>query len=238
MGLKRLCLPQATTSGRARCPLHTHANNFRQSSTILARKSAKFAPPKPAFVKTIHPEKRYVKKRSEWTKEMNTKAFAPRVPQLHRRTAYAKIQARLQFPPGYPATPLIVEVDNAALPQPFLRRLTKKAEEEARKSWATPTATVSPGSGGHSKKGQAVVALRVVMDTVENNKLLSCWKEMRQAAALVTTRWAIQTSTVAYIDVCKNCAASRNGLVPVALMCSIHVGDVICLRAAWIADHR
>eukprot|EP00904_Undaria_pinnatifida_P013262 jgi/Undpi1/9066/HiC_scaffold_26.g11526.m1 len=117
------------------------------------------------------------------------------------RTPYAKIQVRLQFPEGYPTTPLIVELTNASLPHPFLRKLTQKAEVVAR--GCSPTEANAPcvgesekgsgsgtsGSGviGHGT-GRAVAALGVVVDAVEKNKFLPCWKELRQAAALVATR--------------------------------------------------
>lgn len=118
-----------------------------------------------------------------------------------RRTPYAKIQARLQFPEGYPTTPLIVELTNASLPHPFLRKLTLKAEEMARGCNPTEAnaATVGEGekgSGGGSVSGgaegrgtgRAVAALGVILDAVKKNKFLPCWKELRQAAALVSTR--------------------------------------------------
>lgn len=46
------------------------------------------------------------------------------------------------------------------------------------------------GSGGTKGRGtgRAVAALGVVLDAVNKNKFLPCWKELRQAAALVTTR--------------------------------------------------
>lgn len=115
-----------------------------------------------------------------------------------RRTAYAKIQARLQFPNDYPdgasAFP-IVELKSDSLPQPFLRKLTKTAEEAARKCPLTTEEAGNDGGGGGSSKtggtgtgGKAVAALQVVMDAVNKNKFLPCWKELRQAATLVTSR--------------------------------------------------
>lgn len=107
----------------------------------------------------------------------------------------------MQFPEGYPTTPLIVELTNASLPHPFLRKLTLKAEEMAR--GCSPPEANAPsvgegekGSGSGSSAsgakgrgtGGAVAALGVVLDAVEKNKFLPCWKELRQAAALVTTR--------------------------------------------------
>lgn len=46
------------------------------------------------------------------------------------------------------------------------------------------------GSGGAEGRGtgRAVAALGVVLDVVNKNKFLPCWKELRQAAALVSTR--------------------------------------------------
>lgn len=109
-----------------------------------------------------------------------------------RRTAYAKIQARLQFPHGYPgASPSpIVELKSDSLPQPFLRKLTKAAEEAARDCPA-PTRVDGDKSGESSSTagtGKAVAALNVVVDAVNNNKFLPCWRELRQAATLVTSR--------------------------------------------------
>ena len=115
-----------------------------------------------------------------------------------RRTAYAKIQVRLQFPDDYPLTSPspIVELKSDSLPQPFLRKLTKAAEEAAR-ACPVPTeeaahvatgGTRSSVGGKNEGKGKAVAALGVVMDAVNKNKFLPCWKELRQAAALVTSR--------------------------------------------------
>ncbi|CAN0147132.1 unnamed protein product [Ectocarpus sp. 6 AP-2014] len=104
------------------------------------------------------------------------------------RTPYAKIQARLQFPDDYPArsTSPILELTSASLPQPFLRKLIKSAEEAARA--CTPTAAKSEAvGGGGGETGKAVAALKVVMDAVNKNKFLPCWKELRQAATLVTS---------------------------------------------------
>ncbi len=109
-----------------------------------------------------------------------------------RRTAYAKVQARLQFPDDYPtasASP-IVELTSSSLPQPFLRKLTMSAEEAAR---ACPVAAGTDDSrggsgGGAGGKGKAVAALRVVIDVVNKNKFLPCWKELRQSANLVKSR--------------------------------------------------
>lgn len=108
------------------------------------------------------------------------------LPDCCRRTAYAKIQVRLQFPDGYPeASPSpIVELKSDSLPQPFLRKLTKAAEESAR-NCPLPTQVDGDKSGGN---GKAVAALKVVVDAVSNNKFLPCWKELRQAATLVTSR--------------------------------------------------
>lgn len=112
----------------------------------------------------------------------------------------------MQFPEDYPTAPLIVELTSPSLPQPFLRKLTKKAEEAARS--CSPTATDAAGvenptrvdsstnsekaygsdGGGSRGAGRAVAALKVVKDAVDKNKLLPCWKELRQAATLVTTR--------------------------------------------------
>ncbi|CAB1108352.1 unnamed protein product [Ectocarpus sp. CCAP 1310/34] len=102
------------------------------------------------------------------------------------RTPYAKIQARLQFPDDYPArsTSPIVELTSASLPQPFLRKLIKSAEKAAR--GCTPTAAKREAAGG-VETGKAVAALKVVMDAVNKNKFLPCWKELRQAATLVTS---------------------------------------------------
>lgn len=108
-----------------------------------------------------------------------------------RRTAYAKIQVRLQFPDGYPreSPSPIVELKSDSLPQPFLRKLTNAAEEAARTCPApTETEELKNDLSGTDGKGKAVAALRVVMDTVHKNKFLPCWKELRQAAALVTSR--------------------------------------------------
>lgn len=90
-----------------------------------------------------------------------------------------------------------MELNSASLPQPFLRKLTKKAEEEARNATDltlptagndSTTAQAVKGEAAAVHKGHAVAALGVVMDVVAKNKLLPCWKEMRQAAALVTHR--------------------------------------------------
>lgn len=106
-----------------------------------------------------------------------------------RRTAYSKVQVRLQFPDDYPsASPSpLVELKSDYLPQPFLRKLTKTAEEAAR---ACPVQTVADTSSPSetTRKGKAVAALQVVMDAVNKNKFLPCWKELRQAATLVTSR--------------------------------------------------
>ncbi|CAM9167382.1 unnamed protein product [Pylaiella littoralis] len=107
------------------------------------------------------------------------------------RTAYAKIQVRLQFPDDYPTTSTspIVELTSASLPQPFLRKLTKSAEEAARNFTTTATETgKSKGEGGTGGRGRAVAALTVVLDAVNKNKFLPCWKELRKAATLVTSR--------------------------------------------------
>lgn len=119
------------------------------------------------------------------------------LPTIGRRTAFAKIQARLLFPEGYPTTPLIVELWSSSLPQAFLRKLTKKAEEAAHSCTSEAVigtgeeendTSTSTGLAGGGKGGRAVTALRVVMHTVNHNKLLPCWKELRQSATLVSTR--------------------------------------------------
>lgn len=101
-----------------------------------------------------------------------------------------------------------MELKNDSLPQPFLRKLTKRAEDEARKCIVSPApddACESKSEGSHppaqradatrrattprERSYPALTALRVVMDVVQNNKLLPCWKEMRQAIMLTTNRW-------------------------------------------------
>lgn len=77
-----------------------------------------------------------------------------------------------------------MELTSASLPQPFLRKLIKSAEEAARA--CTLTAAKSEAVGG-VETGKAVAALKVVMDAVNKNKFLPCWKELRQAATLVTS---------------------------------------------------
>ncbi|CAN0242881.1 unnamed protein product, partial [Ascophyllum nodosum] len=125
------------------------------------------------------------------------------------RTPFARIQARVLFPEEYPTAPLIVELSSCSIPQPFLRKLTKKAEEAANKSIckyintsttseaansasmendASASRSTSTSTSGGMKGGRAVEALRVVMHSVDHNKLLPCWKELRQAATLVTNR--------------------------------------------------
>jgi len=135
-----------------------------------------------------------------WTRLVVTKAasfitracFAPRRCLCRRRTAYAKVQARLQFPDDYPTTSAspIVELTSASLPQPFLRKLTKSAEEAARVCPVTADTDDSRSSsgGGAGGKGKAVAALKVVVDVVNKNKFVPCWKELRQSANLVTSR--------------------------------------------------
>lgn len=114
---------------------------------------------------------------------------------LRRRTAHAKIKVRLQFPEDYPKTSLIVELTSASLPPPFLRKLTKKAEEAALNITSSSGSVEghalqrdSEGDVTRGNSGRAVAALTVVMDAVENNKFLPCWKELRQAATLVSGR--------------------------------------------------
>ena len=98
----------------------------------------------------------------------------------------------MQFPEDYPASSLspIVELTSASLPQPFLRKLTKSAEEAARLCPVTAVETGRNGgnSGGARGKGKSVAALKVVMDAVNKNKFVPCWKELRQSANLVTSR--------------------------------------------------
>ncbi|CAM9321461.1 unnamed protein product [Discosporangium mesarthrocarpum] len=91
------------------------------------------------------------------------------------RTPYSRIQARIQFQDDYPDSPILLELDSPTLPQPFLRKLTKQAEEQAHKLRGQP---------------QAVAALQVVVDTVNKNKFLPCWKELRQVAQMVVSKGA------------------------------------------------
>lgn len=84
-----------------------------------------------------------------------------------RRTPHARIQARFSFPEEYPTYPLLAELSSPSLPQPFLRKLTKKVEDAARARLGGP---------------QVMAALDVLVDAVNNNKFLPCWKELRQAA--------------------------------------------------------
>ncbi|CAM9614854.1 unnamed protein product [Choristocarpus tenellus] len=92
------------------------------------------------------------------------------------RTPHAKISSRLQFKEGYPNTPILVELDSPSLHHPFLRKLTKQAEEEAHKLVGS---------------GQVVAALKVIVDTVNLNKFVPCWKELRKSAQMVAAKGAV-----------------------------------------------
>lgn len=85
------------------------------------------------------------------------------------RTPYSRIQLRIQYPHCYPNETPIIELSSPTLPHPLLRAKEKSCLDIARQ---------------HIGKSQFCWIYEHVNSFIQNNLFVSCWKEMRQVAAL------------------------------------------------------
>ncbi len=86
------------------------------------------------------------------------------------RTAYARVQLRVQFVENYPAEPPIVEISSPTLPMPLLRNKEKECMDKAREI---------------AGKSQFTVIYDQLHKFIHSNMFIPCWKEMKQIATLV-----------------------------------------------------
>jgi hypothetical protein len=87
------------------------------------------------------------------------------------RTAYARVQLRVQYPENYPAEVPIVELASPTLPQPLLRNKEKECMDKARET--------SLG------KAQFAVIYELIYNFIHTNLFIPCWKEIKQVMTLV-----------------------------------------------------
>ena len=88
----------------------------------------------------------------------------------YQRTPYTCIKFTLSFPEGYPARPLIINVKNDAVVPPGLK---KKLEQDL-------VADIPVGL--HQ---QVVTVVNKLVQFVDQNKFLPCWKELKQSVNLI-----------------------------------------------------
>lgn len=108
------------------------------------------------------------------------------------RTAYAKVQLRVQFGENYPLDAPIVELSSPTLPLPLLRNKEKECMDKAKESAGKP---------------QFTVIYDHIYKFIHTNMFIPCWKEMKQVASLVEGKGQIG------ID-------DKEGLISMRLNCS------------------
>lgn len=86
------------------------------------------------------------------------------------RTAYARVQLRVQFVDEYPNVPPIVEISSPTLPMPLLRNKEKECMDKAAE---------------HRGKPQFTIIYDHLYKFIQSNMFIPCWKEMKQVATLV-----------------------------------------------------
>jgi hypothetical protein len=90
----------------------------------------------------------------------------------YQRTPYTRIKFTLTFPEGYPDHPLIVDIKQDEVVPPGLKR---KLEQELLVTDILPL--------GHYQ--QVVTVVTKLVQFVNNNKFLPCWKELKQVVNLI-----------------------------------------------------
>jgi len=85
------------------------------------------------------------------------------------RTAYSRVQLRIQYTPQYPDEVPIVELTSPSLPQPLLRNKEKECLEAARNQLGSP---------------QVQTIFTLMDDFIHMNLFTSCWKEVKQVMGL------------------------------------------------------
>lgn len=86
------------------------------------------------------------------------------------RTAYARVQLRVQFPENYPNVPPIVEISSPTLPMPLLRNKEKECIDKAIENAGKP---------------QFTIVYDQLHKFIHSNLFIPCWKEMKQISTLV-----------------------------------------------------
>ncbi len=86
------------------------------------------------------------------------------------RTAYARVQLRVQYPENYPAEVPIVELASPTLPQPLLRNKEKECMDKARESIG---------------KSQFAIIYELIYNFIHTNMFIPCWKEIKQVMTLI-----------------------------------------------------
>jgi hypothetical protein len=88
---------------------------------------------------------------------------------LDRRTAYSRLQLRIQYTENYPQDIPIIELTSPSLPAPLLRNKEKETQE------------VAKGSLGQSQFSAIYESL---YQFIQTNLFVSCWKEVKQVMTL------------------------------------------------------
>jgi ubiquitin-protein ligase len=85
------------------------------------------------------------------------------------RTAYARVQLRIQYMPRYPAEAPLVEITSSSLPQPLLRTKEKACMDLAKESLGKP---------------QVQAIYTHLHQFIQTNLFVPCWKEVKQVMTL------------------------------------------------------
>ena len=88
---------------------------------------------------------------------------------MTRRTAYSRIQFRLQYPRDYPNEISIIELSSPSLPPPLLRNKEKECREIIKENLG---------------KSQFSLIYEFLYNFVHSNLFIPCWKEVKQVMTL------------------------------------------------------
>lgn len=86
-----------------------------------------------------------------------------------RRTAYSRLQLRIQYSINYPNEIPIIELTSPSLPQPLLRNKEKECQDVAKENIG---------------KSQFQGIYELLYNFVHTNMFIPCWKEVKQVMTL------------------------------------------------------
>jgi hypothetical protein len=93
------------------------------------------------------------------------------------RTAYSRIQLKIQYLPNYPAEGILVELSSPSLPLPLLRTKEKLCMDLAKENLGKP---------------QVALVYEHLHTFIQSNMFVPCWKEIKQVMALCEGKGALK----------------------------------------------
>jgi len=92
------------------------------------------------------------------------------------RSAFVKVRISLQFPDQYPEKPILIEISSNVLPPGLQKKLKKIGQDKSSELLGRP---------------QALAVITSINNFLMTNKLIVCWKELKQAFQLIEGKGTI-----------------------------------------------